>query len=145
MPMSDAVHARPKIVGARVKRTEDPRLLTGRGSFVDDRPAALHVAFRRSEHSHARIKAIECGAARKADGVVAVFTAEDLAATERDVQRIRRLAVVDEAAASGEQARVLGALDAGADDLRPRNVGRVTHRHRRLCVASAIARRHARR
>jgi carbon-monoxide dehydrogenase large subunit len=77
------IHARPKIVGARIKRTEDPRLLSGAGAFADDRqaPGILHVAFRRSEHSHARIKAIDCAAARKAAGVVAVLTAEDLAAT----------------------------------------------------------------
>ena len=31
------IHARPKIVGARIKRTEDPRLLTGRGAYTDDR------------------------------------------------------------------------------------------------------------
>ena len=45
---------RPKLIGARVKRTEDPRLLTGLGSFVDDRqvPGVLHVAFRRSDHAH---------------------------------------------------------------------------------------------
>ncbi|MEA2874113.1 MAG: aerobic carbon-monoxide dehydrogenase large subunit, partial [Hyphomicrobiales bacterium] len=78
--MSDVVHARPKIIGARVKRTEDPRLLTGRGSFVDDRqtPNALHVAFRRSEHAHARIVSIGCAAARAAPGVIAIFTADDL-------------------------------------------------------------------
>ena len=42
------IHARPKIVGARVKRTEDPRLLTGLGSYTDDRQVArvLYVAFR---------------------------------------------------------------------------------------------------
>ena len=83
--MTDAteIHARPKMIGARIKRTEDPRLLSGTGAFADDRQASrvLHVAFRRSEHSHARIKAIECAAARQAPGVVAVFTAEDLAAT----------------------------------------------------------------
>ena len=39
MPMSEVLDARPKIIGASVKRTEDPRLLTGRGSFVDDRSA----------------------------------------------------------------------------------------------------------
>ena len=74
------IHARPKIVGARIKRTEDPRLLTGLGSFTDDRQAAdvLHVAFRRSDQSHAHIRAIDCAAARAAPGVVAVFTAEDL-------------------------------------------------------------------
>jgi carbon-monoxide dehydrogenase large subunit len=77
------VHARPKMIGARIKRTEDPRLLSGTGAFADDRqaPRVLHVAFRRSEHSHARIKSINCAMARKAAGVVAVFTAEDLAAT----------------------------------------------------------------
>src|SRR5947207_2301474 len=79
-PMSDAVHARPKIIGARVKRTEDPRLLTGRGSFVDDRQVnALQVAFRRSEHAHARILSIDYAAARAAPGVIAVFTVDDLA------------------------------------------------------------------
>src|ERR1044072_5163352 len=52
--MSDAPDiSRPKIIGTSVKRTEDPRLLTGRGSFVDDRtaPDAPHVAFRRSRHA----------------------------------------------------------------------------------------------
>lgn len=71
---------RPKIVGASVRRTEDPRLLTGNGSFVDDRKAVgmLHVAFRRSDHSHARIKSIDCEAARHSPGVIAVFTSDDL-------------------------------------------------------------------
>src|SRR4051812_10851942 len=80
-PMSDLIHARPKIIGARVKRTEDPRLLTGRGSFVDDRqtPNVLHVAFRRSEHAHARIVSVDCAAARAAPGVMAVFSEADLA------------------------------------------------------------------
>ena len=59
-PMSDAaeIHARPKLIGARIKRTEDPRLLTGRGAYTDDRqvPRVLHVAFRRSDQSHARIR-----------------------------------------------------------------------------------------
>ncbi|MGA9320926.1 MAG: xanthine dehydrogenase family protein molybdopterin-binding subunit, partial [Xanthobacteraceae bacterium] len=80
--MSDApeIYTRPKIIGARIKRTEDLRLLTGGGAYTDDRtPAhALHVAFRRSDQSHARIAAIDCSAARAAPGVVAVFIAEDL-------------------------------------------------------------------
>ena len=72
--------ARPKMVGARVKRTEDPRLLTGNGSYVDDRQSArmLHVAFRRSDHSHARIRSIDCEAALRSPGVIAVFTGADL-------------------------------------------------------------------
>ena len=74
------IHARPKIIGARIKRTEDPRLLTGCGAFTDDREVerALHVAFRRSDQSHARIDAIHCAAARTAPGVAAVFSADDL-------------------------------------------------------------------
>jgi aerobic carbon-monoxide dehydrogenase large subunit len=77
---SDHIQTRPKIIGAPVKRTEDPRLLTGLGSYVDDRqvPGVLHVAFRRSDHPHARIRAIDCTAARAAPGVVVVLTAEDL-------------------------------------------------------------------
>jgi len=77
---AEELATRPKIVGASVKRTEDPRLLTGKGAYVDDRKAAgvLHVAFRRSDHSHALIKSIDCSAAGEADGVVAVFTAEDM-------------------------------------------------------------------
>jgi carbon-monoxide dehydrogenase large subunit len=79
--MTDAVEIlRPKIVGASVKRTEDPRLLTGLGNYTDDRQVArvLHVAFRRSDQSHARIRAIDRNAARAAPGILAVLTAEDL-------------------------------------------------------------------
>jgi carbon-monoxide dehydrogenase large subunit len=78
---SPEIHVRPKIIGARIKRTEDPRLLTGLGAYTDDRQVTrvLHAAFRRSDQSHARIRAIDCTAARAAPGVVAVFTAEDLA------------------------------------------------------------------
>ena len=64
------IHARPKIIGARIKRSEDPRLLTGVGAYTDDRQVmrVLHVAFRRSDQSHARIRAIDCTAARAAPG-----------------------------------------------------------------------------
>ena len=74
------IDARPKIVGKSVRRTEDPRLLSGRGSFVDDRQAGnlLHVAFRRSDHAHARILRVDCTAARALPGVIAVLTAQDL-------------------------------------------------------------------
>jgi carbon-monoxide dehydrogenase large subunit len=93
--MTDApeIHARPKIIGARVKRTEDPRLLTGLGSYVDDRAGqnVLHVAFRRSEHSHARIRNIDCTAARAAPGVAAVLTAEDLDASVKPLLATSRM------------------------------------------------------
>jgi carbon-monoxide dehydrogenase large subunit len=70
---------RPRNVGARLQRVEDPRLLTGQGSYTDDRavPQALHVAFRRSDHSHARIVSIDTAAAASLPGVVAVVTAAD--------------------------------------------------------------------
>src|ERR1700757_2184525 len=94
--MNDApeIHARPKIVGARIKRAEDPRLLTGRGAFTDDRqvPGAAHVAFRRSEQSHARIRAIDCAAARAAPGVIAVFTAVDWQDTVKPLVATSRMA-----------------------------------------------------
>jgi aerobic carbon-monoxide dehydrogenase large subunit len=72
---------RPRHVGAPIKRTEDPRLLTGRGEYSADRkPArALHMAFRRSEQSHARITRIDTAAAQAVAGVVAVLTAESIA------------------------------------------------------------------
>ncbi len=66
--------------GERIKRNEDPRLLTGQALFVDDvhLPGMLHVAFLRSDYAHARIKSIDISAARKRSGVVAIYTAEDL-------------------------------------------------------------------
>src|SRR5271166_6315998 len=97
MPMTEPVveaHARPKIIGARVKRTEDPRMLKGLGAYVDDRQPqrVLHVAFRRSDHSHARIRAIDCSTALAAPGVVAVLTAEDLAGLVKPLLATSRMA-----------------------------------------------------
>ncbi|HEX6899349.1 MAG TPA: xanthine dehydrogenase family protein molybdopterin-binding subunit [Thermoanaerobaculia bacterium] len=67
-------------LGERIKRNEDPRLLTGRALFVDDidLPDMLHVAFVRSQHAHARLLGIDASQALKREGVVAVYTAEDL-------------------------------------------------------------------
>ena len=66
--------------GARVKRLEDPALLTGRGRFVDDVKLAgtLEACFVRSPYAHARIRAIDARAARALPGVHAVLTADDL-------------------------------------------------------------------
>ncbi|MCW5876101.1 MAG: xanthine dehydrogenase family protein molybdopterin-binding subunit [Anaerolineales bacterium] len=66
--------------GERIKRNEDPRLLTGRALFVDDvdLPNMAHIAFVRSPYAHARIKSIDTSAARALSGVVAVYTAADL-------------------------------------------------------------------
>jgi carbon-monoxide dehydrogenase large subunit len=71
----------PKLVGARVKRVEDRRLLTGQGRYVDDhRPAGtLYAAFLRSPHAHARIVHVDAAPALAAPGVVAVLTGEEIA------------------------------------------------------------------
>jgi CO/xanthine dehydrogenase Mo-binding subunit len=63
-----------------MKRSEDPRLLTGQALFVDDVeiPGMLHAAFLRSDYAHARLRSIDVSAARSRPGVVAVYTAEDM-------------------------------------------------------------------
>ena len=68
-------------VGQRVRRSEDPTLLVGRGRFVDDvtEPRQAHVAFVRSPVASGRITHIDTAAALASPEVVAVFTAEDLA------------------------------------------------------------------
>ncbi len=69
-----------RLIGKRVVRNEDPRLLTGQAQFVDDVHLAgmVHAAFVRSEYAHARIVRIDVSKARQYPGVVAVFTAEDM-------------------------------------------------------------------
>jgi len=69
-------------IGLRTKRNEDPRLLTGRALFVDDvdLPGMLHAAFLRSPHAHARILGIDTSRVLAREGMVAVYTAEDLGA-----------------------------------------------------------------
>ena len=66
--------------GERIKRNEDPRLLTGQALFVDDvnLPNMLHVAFLRSPYAHARLKSIDTSAALEREGVVAAYAAQDL-------------------------------------------------------------------
>lgn len=72
--------AETRYFGERIKRNEDPRLLTGQALFVDDvdLPNMGHVAFVRSPHAHARILGIDTSAAEALPGVIAVYTAEDL-------------------------------------------------------------------
>jgi aerobic carbon-monoxide dehydrogenase large subunit len=70
----------PAPVGAAVRRKEDQRFLTGRGTYTDDinRPGQLHAAFVRSPHAQAEIRGISTARAAGAPGVVAVYTAADL-------------------------------------------------------------------
>ncbi|TML13887.1 MAG: hypothetical protein E6G39_09155, partial [Actinobacteria bacterium] len=84
-PVAGRLTRSMRYVGTSVRRSEDPRLLTGRGRFVDDLrlPHMVHASFLHSPHAHARICAIDVGAARRAPGVVAVLTGSDLAAVTR--------------------------------------------------------------
>src|SRR5437764_14405317 len=75
------VEVTPPVFGASVRRVEDPRLIRGAGRYVDDvQPAGcLHAVFLRSHLAHATIAGLNLDAARNAPGVVAVWSAEDLA------------------------------------------------------------------
>src|SRR5215212_5793403 len=70
------VNTLPKLVGERVKRREDPRLISGLGTYVDDikLPGMLHMSIVRSTHAHARVTNIDTAAAKAADGVQLVMT-----------------------------------------------------------------------
>src|SRR5258705_5431902 len=74
-----------KSIGARVLRTEDARLLTGRGEFVDDiqLPGTLHAAFVRASFAHARLRGVDASAALGLAGVHAVYTAADMTSAMR--------------------------------------------------------------
>ncbi|HET9672618.1 MAG TPA: xanthine dehydrogenase family protein molybdopterin-binding subunit, partial [Actinomycetota bacterium] len=67
-------------VGRPLTRREDLRFVTGHATYVGDLPAegALHLGFVRSPSAHARLGAIDAGAAMALDGVAAVVTAADL-------------------------------------------------------------------
>jgi carbon-monoxide dehydrogenase large subunit len=69
-----------KYFGKAMKRVEDPRLIKGIGTYVDDLrlPGLLHVAFVRSPHAHAQVRRIDTAAAKAIPGVVGVFTGADV-------------------------------------------------------------------
>ena len=69
-----------KLVGAKIKRREDPKLIRGLCQYVDDinLPDMLHVAILRSPHAHARIKSLETDEARQLPGVVFVITGPEI-------------------------------------------------------------------
>jgi len=69
-----------RIFGSGIKRREDPRLITGKAKYTDDikLPGLLHMAVVRSPYAHANIKSIDTSVAEAMDGVVAVYTGEDI-------------------------------------------------------------------
>ena len=68
------------MIGQRVVRTEDPALLTGEGTFIDnlDIEGATHVVYVRSQMAHARIDGIDSTDAAGMPGVLGVFAAADI-------------------------------------------------------------------
>jgi carbon-monoxide dehydrogenase large subunit len=72
-------------IGAHRRRVEDPRLVQGRGSYLDDfrLPGTVDVAFVRSPYAHARVRSIDLGAARAAPGVLTVWSGEQVATVPR--------------------------------------------------------------
>ncbi len=84
-------------LGQSVPRTEDPRLLTGRGRYTDDvvLPRQAHAYVLRSPHAHARIRAIDVRHAQQMPGVLGIFTGADWAAEKYGafrpvIPRVRR-------------------------------------------------------
>ena len=80
--MTTPTGAGQKWIGRSVKRVEDARLLTGRGTYIDDHPpvgSLFHAAIVRSPHAHARILGYDLREALAVDGVVGVITGADVA------------------------------------------------------------------
>src|SRR5262245_64183454 len=69
-------------IGQPVRRTEDPRLVRGEGSYTDDltRPGEAYAVMVRSREPHGMIRAIDTRSAKGMPGVLAVYTAADLSA-----------------------------------------------------------------
>jgi carbon-monoxide dehydrogenase large subunit len=80
------------LIGAPAKRTEDRRLVTGAGRYVDDlHPAGLaHLAVVRSPHAHARVLRVDGRAARRLLGVLAVLTVREVPALAASVPPLIR-------------------------------------------------------
>ena len=80
--LASRAQAAPQGIGKPIIRTEDPRLVTGRGCYTDDvtLPGQAHAGLVRSPHAHAAILDIDTAAALKTPGVLAVFTGVDAAA-----------------------------------------------------------------
>jgi len=70
-----------KLFGARIKRRDDPQLMTGKATYTDDvkLPGMVHAAFVRSPHARARIVRVDTKRAKAAEGVLAVYTGRDIA------------------------------------------------------------------
>ncbi|MWV38411.1 xanthine dehydrogenase family protein molybdopterin-binding subunit [Natrialba sp. INN-245] len=77
------------LIGDRVTRTEDAEFVTGQAEYTDDIATsnAAHAAVLRSQHAHAKVHDIDTSAAEELDGVIAVYTAEDMEEAETSAPR----------------------------------------------------------
>src|ERR1051326_2999860 len=78
--MATTISKPETLVGKRIRRREDPRLITGTAVYVDDikMPGMHHACIVRSPHAAARINRINTDSARTRPGVVAIFTGPDV-------------------------------------------------------------------
>src|SRR6202035_2045215 len=78
--MATTITKTETLVGKRIRRREDPRLITGTATYVDDikMPGMHHACILRSPHGAARIRSINAQSALEHPGVVAVFTGADV-------------------------------------------------------------------
>ena len=106
-------------IGKDVPRLEDPKLLTGRATYVDDvkLPGLPHAAVLRSPHAHARIKRIDTSKARALAGVFAVITGEDARALSNPLVAfcaepvVQYALAVDKVRYAGEAVAAVAAVD----------------------------------
>src|SRR6185295_10277006 len=78
--MTDVLDAPSTPLGKPIKRTEDPRFITGEGNYLDDikLPSMTHMAILRSPYAHANIRSVDTSRAKEMPGVVAVFVGADI-------------------------------------------------------------------
>ncbi|MCE0762461.1 xanthine dehydrogenase family protein molybdopterin-binding subunit [Pseudonocardia kujensis] len=124
MTIAEPVQNPSRYTGSPIRRTEDPRLLAGRGQYVDDVtvPKMIEAAVLRSPLAHARITGIDVSRARELPGVFDVLVGEELAAvagpqpviwtpiTDQRIARTRALAV-DRVRWVGQAVAAVAAVD----------------------------------
>ena len=86
-----------RLVGQSLKRTEDPKFITGKGTYLDDLrlPEMLYAAFVRSPHAHAKVLSVDASPALQMAGVVAVLTGRDIDG------KVKNMPTVDSAGGEG--------------------------------------------
>ncbi|MYB16952.1 MAG: molybdopterin-dependent oxidoreductase [Chloroflexi bacterium] len=100
----------PKLIGARVRRREDPRLVQGQAAYVDDLklPGMLHAAFKRSEIAHGNIRVIDTSAAESISGVELVLTGAQLAEHIGPIPRVSAIRAPNQHPLAIDRVRYVG-------------------------------------